>query len=232
MNNEERYEELRAERREELGVTKEQAEAIKQLLEANNYKVDMDYFWSVQPIYVGYENEPKASVQFGNGLFALHTVSSHWQYNEAIKFAEDVAKSMTLLNKIKEIAPTVVDPTFRNKRIEDEAAKHKAAMEKEIARWNALPERETILTLSTGEQLEQVRSKAQWENNRRVEFHIYYELDKRNFYIHSFIKRDGSIQRKKFADWHRQMATQDVEALIKLLPELSRKQNVARGGTF
>lgn len=232
MNNEERYEELRNERLAELGVTKEQAQAVKELLETNNYKVDMEYYWSIQLKYDRYEDETHASLEFRNGIFTLHTSSSTWEYNSALVFAEQVTTTMKLLETIKSIAPTLVDPTFRNKKAEEARVAREDARRKQITMWNALPERTLVLTLPSGAKVEQVRSKAEYSPNQRTEFWVTFELDGQRFDVYPYLSKNGSILRKKFLDWNQRMLKEDAEALLGIMAELRARQQRARNGSF
>jgi hypothetical protein len=227
-----RMDELRNERLAELGITQAQANEIKTLLEANNYRVDMDYFWSINLKYETLKDSPLASLTFGNGLFVMTNSSSHWTFDIVQEYKKQVDKVLELMTAIHAIAPTVVDPTFRNKKAEEQRAKDKEARLAKIAKWNALPEKETILYLSTGAELVQLRSKIEYREHYRTEFWLGYKLNEQHFSPYQFITKDGRVQRKKFVESYRHLPAQDVDTLLNALVTLDKRSNAARNGSF
>src|SRR6185503_17394566 len=227
-----RMSELRNEQLQEYGVTQEQAQAVKKLLEENDYRVDMDYFWNISSNKNQFPNQEYASLTFHNGLFVMTNSSSHFKFEEVQVYKTQVDKVLELLNKIHTIAPNVVDATFRDKRIEEARQEAKRAIITKIAYWNALPPQESILTLSNGDELVLKRSKTEYHQGYSTHYWLGYELGGATFYPASYITSSGAVQKKKFKERYDSLSEQDLATLLEQLPALLKRQNEAERGSF
>jgi hypothetical protein len=221
----------------EIGITREVADRVRQILEPEGYKVDFGLGLSVYPNRSGFEG-PHAHLTTRDNVLAVSTSGSTWILPHAREFAAQLSRCVELLAQIREFAPTIVDAEYSESKRKAKADAAKAAMIEKIERWNALPQEVDVLLLPSGGKVVLTRSKTEYREGYRPEFYVGYEIrgaDGRTerFYPGSYITRDGKVQKAKFLSaYSYNLDDDDKKAIAPKLLELVETRKKARQGDF
>jgi hypothetical protein len=220
---------------EKLGLTEESATRLKTLLEANGYNVEIRYGFYITYADHSMSDRRLAHLMVNNNLVAMSTTSSWWEAKEAKKFQIEVNKCVDLINEISTFAPTVIDPTFRDKRYEEERERSKRALLAKIEKWNALPSEEVVIKLPSGGKVVMVRHKAEYKGGYSTRFSISYNLVfadgkvEDRFWADNFVTSSGKVQRKKFTErYERSMPENDIEVMVENIKKLADEEKKSR----
>lgn len=218
---------------EELGISEEQALAVKTLLESNGYVVEFSYSLRISESEREWSKQAKARLDAHNNLVVVSTPSSSWEVEEARKMYDEFTKCMDLINQIENLAPTIVDPIFRNQRLADRKANNDTLMTARVAKWNALPEQEEILKLPSGGKIILTRSKVEYKQSRKTQFYASLRIETadisdKSFYLSDFVTSSGKAQRKKFLQHYSTLSNQDAMCIAGNLVELSQRLSKER----
>lgn len=224
----------------ELGITEENAAQLKALLEANGYKVDLEYYVSIQPIYKNWNDQPRAHLVFSNDLIEMSTSGSYWEFGEAKRFQREVNTCIDLMEQIEVFAPNLIDKTFRDQRRQKESEEAKVALQAKVDAFNAMPKTEVLLEPAGGAKVVLNRDQMTYEYashyGRRDSFPASLSLftkngEEKHFSPSSYITRSGSVQHKKFKEQYESiLGEEDIDSISIVLLSLAKKLAKARSG--